>query len=46
MFGAFIDNDKYGNRYVLFSLIICGVAAIFPKISIAKWRARSRRTHL
>jgi N-acetyl-1-D-myo-inositol-2-amino-2-deoxy-alpha-D-glucopyranoside deacetylase len=45
-FGAFIDNDKYGNRYVLFSLLICGVAAIFPKIEIAKWRARSRRTHL
>jgi N-acetyl-1-D-myo-inositol-2-amino-2-deoxy-alpha-D-glucopyranoside deacetylase len=45
-FGAFIENDKYGNRYVLFSLIICGVAAIFPKIELAKWRARSRRTHL
>lgn len=45
-FGAFIDNDKYGNRYVLFSLLICGVAAVFPKIELAKWRARSRRTHL
>jgi hypothetical protein len=45
-FGAFIENDKYGNRYVMFSLIICAVAAIFPKIELAKWRARSRRTHL
>jgi N-acetyl-1-D-myo-inositol-2-amino-2-deoxy-alpha-D-glucopyranoside deacetylase len=45
-FGAFIENNKYGNRYVMFSLLICAVAAIFPKIELAKWRARSRRTHL
>lgn len=45
-FGAFIADDKYGNRYVLFSLIICAVAAVFPKLEIYRWRARSRRTHL
>jgi N-acetyl-1-D-myo-inositol-2-amino-2-deoxy-alpha-D-glucopyranoside deacetylase len=45
-FDAFIANDKYGNRYVFFALAICIVAAVFPKIDVAKWRARSKRAHL
>lgn len=45
-FDAFIADDKYGNRYVFFSLAICIVAAVFPKIDVAKWRARSKRAHL
>jgi len=45
-FGAFIADDKYGNRYVLFGLAICIVAAVFPKIDVAKWRARSKTEHL
>lgn len=45
-FDAFIANDKYGNRYVFFALTICIVAAVFPKIDVAKWRARSKRAHL
>jgi N-acetyl-1-D-myo-inositol-2-amino-2-deoxy-alpha-D-glucopyranoside deacetylase len=44
-FDAFIADDKYGNRYVLFALAICIVAAVFPKIDVAKWRARSKRVH-
>jgi hypothetical protein len=40
------EYDKYGNRYIWFAMIICGVAAVFPKIDIAKWRARSHRAHL
>ena len=43
---AFIADDKYGNRYVFFALAICIVAAVFPKIDVAKWRARSKRAHL
>ena len=45
-FDAFIADDKYGNRYVIFALAICIVAAVFPKIDVAKWRARSKRVHL
>lgn len=45
-FDAFIADDRYGNRYVLFALAICIVAAVFPKIDVAKWRARSKRIHL
>jgi N-acetyl-1-D-myo-inositol-2-amino-2-deoxy-alpha-D-glucopyranoside deacetylase len=45
-FDAFIADDKYGNRYVLFAIAICIVAAVFPKIDVAKWRARSKRAHL
>jgi N-acetyl-1-D-myo-inositol-2-amino-2-deoxy-alpha-D-glucopyranoside deacetylase len=45
-FGAFINDDKYGNRYILFAMIICAVAAVFPRINLAKWRARTNRTHL
>ena len=45
-FDAFIADDKYGNRYVFFALAICIVAAVFPKIDVAKWRARSKRAHL
>ena len=45
-FDAFIADDKYGNRYVLFAIAICVVAAVFPKIDVAKWRARSKRAHL
>jgi len=45
-FDAFIADDKYGNRYVWFALTICIVAAVFPKIDVAKWRARSKRAHL
>jgi N-acetyl-1-D-myo-inositol-2-amino-2-deoxy-alpha-D-glucopyranoside deacetylase len=45
-FGAFIADDKYGNRYIWFAMLICGVAAVFPKIDLAKWRARSQRAHL
>jgi N-acetyl-1-D-myo-inositol-2-amino-2-deoxy-alpha-D-glucopyranoside deacetylase len=44
-FDAFIADDRYGNRYVLFALAICIVAAVFPKIDVAKWRARSKRVH-
>lgn len=45
-FGAFIRDDRYGNRYILFAMIICAIAAIFPRINLAKWRARTNRTHL
>ena len=45
-FDAFIADDKYGNRYVFFALAICIVAAVFPKIDVAKWRARTKRAHL
>lgn len=45
-FGAFINDDKYGNRYIIFSMLICAVAAVFPRINLAKWRARSNRSHL
>jgi hypothetical protein len=45
-FDAFIADDKYGNRYVFFALAICIVAAVFPKIDVAKWRARSKRAYL
>lgn len=45
-FGAFIDDNKNGNRYVLFALLICLVAAVFPRIDLAKWRARSNKPHL
>jgi hypothetical protein len=45
-FGAFIADDKYGNRYIWFAMLICVVAAVFPKIDLAKWRARTQRAHL
>ena len=45
-FGAYIQDDKLGNRYVLFALLICLVAAVFPRIDLAKWRARSNKPHL
>ncbi len=44
--GAFIPDDRYGNRYIIFAMTICAVAAVFPRINLAKWRARTNRTHL
>jgi len=46
VFGAYIADDKLGFRYILFSMLICGVAAVFPRISLAKWRAKRTKTHL
>jgi len=46
IFGAFIADDKYGNRYIWCAMLICGLAAVFPRISFAKWRAKRTKTHL
>jgi len=46
IFGAFIADDKYGNRYIWCAMLICGVAAVFPRISLSKWRAKRTKTHL
>jgi len=45
-YGAHIENTKLGQQYMWFAMGICIMAAVFPRINLAKWRARTNRTHL
>jgi len=45
-YGAHIEKTTLGQQYMWFAMGICILAAVFPRINLAKWRARTNRTHL